>query len=590
MNQLNLRARLRQLLRWLPPVAVVVVVLGGCTPVATRDLGPTTDSAQPGQARTLIMAVRYEVTDLAPKIPGGGSPVVTKRLFNAAPALIDGVGSPRPYLAEVLPELNTGAWRVFPDGRMETTYRLRPGLTWHDGRSLTADDFVFAWRVYTHPALSVFNPSPQNLIETMAAPDPRTVVITWRSLYPDAGALKQEDLDPLPAHVLQGPFAVLEQDATAADAFLNHPFWTHEYVGAGPFRLERWEPGSQFDGVAFDGHALGRPKIDRIVVRIVADENTTLTNVLAGNVHFTADFTLRFEHAQVLKRDWASANRGSVVLKRSSPVSQTAQLRPDLVGDPRLLDVRVRRALAQSLDRAAVNDGVFEGEGFMSESAVPPDVPYFPEVDRTLAKYPYDLRRTEGLMGEAGLARDRDGFYASAAGERFKLDFRTFSGPEFERVQTILTDSWRRAGIDVQASILPAAQVRDRQTAHSFPGLATRGGGLNEQTWTSGQIATAANRWTGENRAGWSNPEYDRLWEAFTTTLDRSERTRQFMQMQKLVSEHLPTFITYFAVQVNTQVAGLRGPEPGTTGTGTTSGTFTPGTLAHWNVHEWELR
>jgi ABC-type transport system substrate-binding protein len=61
--------------------------------------------------------------------------------------------SPTPYLAEALPTANTDTWRILPDGRMETIYRLRPSLTWHDGAPLTAADFVFAWRVYATPEL-----------------------------------------------------------------------------------------------------------------------------------------------------------------------------------------------------------------------------------------------------------------------------------------------------------------------------------------------------------------------------------------------------------------------------------------------------
>jgi hypothetical protein len=51
------------------------------------------------------------------------------------------------------------------------------------------------------------------------------------------------------------------------------------------------------------------------------------------------------------------------------------------------------------------------------------------------------------------------------------------------------------------------------------------------------------------------------------------------------VSEELPVFTMYFAIQVNTNVATLRGPDPGTPGFGTSS----PGTLPYWNIHEWEL-
>src|SRR5439155_20179268 len=91
--------------------------------------------------------------------------------------------NPNPYLAQSLPQLNTDTWTVSPDGRMTTTWTLRPNLIWHDGTPLTSDDFVFAFRVYAKPDLGAAQSTPIKQIESIEAPDPRTVVIRWRQLY-----------------------------------------------------------------------------------------------------------------------------------------------------------------------------------------------------------------------------------------------------------------------------------------------------------------------------------------------------------------------------------------------------------------------
>jgi peptide/nickel transport system substrate-binding protein len=534
----------------------------------------------------MTMVVRFEVNDLSPKITGGGLPVVTKRLFNASLALVDATGEFRPYLAASLPALYSDAWRVLPDGQMETTYLLRPGLTWQDGHALTADDFVFAYQVYTAPGLGGFILAPQDRMSEVMAPDPATVVIRWRSLYADAGMLKHGDLDPLPRHLLETSFAAFTSDPAARDPFLNQSYWTADYVGAGPYRLERWEPGSRMEISAFAGHALGKPKIERIILRIIADENTVLSTVLAGETDFTSDFTLRFEHARVLQREWEPNGKGKVVLKPSSAISNTMQLRPEYAGHPAQLDVRVRRALAHTIDRDLLNQGLFEGVGFVGENAVPSSVPYAADVERAMEKHPFDPRRAEQLMAEAGFAKDRDGLFASAAGDRFHIEFRVNAGPEFERSAAILLDTWRRAGLDVTSSILPANMLRDLEALHTFSGMATRGGGMQERTWISTETATAATRWVGENRAGWSSPEYDAVFQAFSNSLDRGERTRAVIQMQQLVSQYLPTLILYQGIQVNTRAASLLGQEPEIPGWGVA----TPGTLHHWNIQDWTLR
>lgn len=565
------------------------LMLVGCVgPQGPRSPSNSDQAVSGGSSgKTLNMVIRWEVTDLSPKIPGSGNPWVTKRPFNATLGLIDYAGQARPYLAEALPSLNTASWQVLPDGRMETVYRLRPGLTWHDGWPLTADDFVFAYRVYTAPGLGVFRPTPQDQMEAVLAPDPRTLVIRWRSLYPDAGALIDGDLDPLPRHILEASLVGYEHDPAMRDSLLNSPYWTAEYIGAGPYKLERWDPGSHFDGVAFDGHALGRPRIDRLYVHFVSDENSVLTLVLADQVHYTAVATLRFEHALVLRRDWVASNKGELMLRQGLPVLLLTQMRPEYARPAGLLDPRVRKALAHAIDREALNSALFEGYGFVSDSLVPDTLPYAAEVRRAMTSYPYDPGRSEQLMNEAGYFRDQEGFFMDKAGQGFRPEYTTTAGSEAERTQAIVTAIWRSAGFEVQQSILSVAASRDNELRQTFPGLAYRGGlPAGERSFATMEVGSPANRWTSENRSGWSHPEYDRLWDSVLTSLDRSERIQQVVRMVQLLSEHLPYFMLYFSVQIQSRVRSLQGPEAGISA----AGVLVPESLPYWNIHEWELR
>jgi peptide/nickel transport system substrate-binding protein len=565
----------------------VAALVFGCAaparPAQQAGNGPDATGETPRSARTMSMIVRSEVTDLAPKIPGRASPVVTERLFNAALGLMDENEEVRPYLAESLPRLNSDSWRVFPDGRMETTYRLRPGLTWHDGQPLTTADFVFAYQLYSSE-LGVFLPTPQDRMEDVVAADPLTLLVRWRSVYPEAGALIYEDLEPLPRHILEAPVATILSEPGAREALLGLRFWTMDYVGAGPFKLDTWVPGSHMEASAFDGHVLGRPKIERIMVRFVPDENTVLTSVLSGAVDFTGSFTLRFEHAQVLAREWVPSGKGQVILKRGYSPLYLVQFKPDYQVEPALLDLRVRKALAHGLDRQALNEGLFEGRGFMSDSFVSPTSPFFPEVDRTITKYAYDPRRAEQLMAEAGFRKDRENLFTNIAGQRFKSDLRVTTGPEFERGQAIMVATWRQVGFEFSSSLVPASQVPTAEERHTFPGIAFRAG-TPERVALGSEIGTPANRWFGENRGAWSNAEYDQLYNLFMTTLDTSERGRHYAQAVKVVTENLPMYVTNFAMYVNSASANLVGPTEKSTGTPAERGT-----LPYWNIHEWYLR
>src|SRR6266508_2923339 len=149
--------------------AALAVLMVSCGPGRGQGQAPAAANDQPAQNRQLVVGHRIEPSNLAPKVLGTNGPLRNSRFFNAALSVVDDKGVARPYLAEVLPQLNTDTWRVFPDGRMETTYPLRANLTWHDGEPLTADDFVFGWRMYAEAQLGQASSIPVNSMEEVVA-------------------------------------------------------------------------------------------------------------------------------------------------------------------------------------------------------------------------------------------------------------------------------------------------------------------------------------------------------------------------------------------------------------------------------------
>jgi hypothetical protein len=234
------------------PIAflVVLILLGvACAPSGPSGPGSSVSNVPARPGRALVAAMEAEPKSLAGRlIAQVGQTLHLRRIFNADLALLDDQSNPLPYLAEALPQLNSDSWKVFPDGRMETTYRLKPDLAWHDGTPLTAHAFVFATQVFSTRDFGQASSPPFSLIASVETPDDRTVLIHWKEPYAAAGALQSlgasaaTGLPPLPRHIL-GP--ALE---SGAETFVNHPYWSHEYVGLGPYRLDRWEPGAFLEG------------------------------------------------------------------------------------------------------------------------------------------------------------------------------------------------------------------------------------------------------------------------------------------------------------------------------------------------------
>src|SRR5256885_16582687 len=109
-------------------MVALALLLGACTSSAPR--AATSDAAAPARSptKTLVMIARGEPTNLGAirMVSAGPAGREIARLFFATLDFADPKGLATPYLEEAVPQVNTESWRVFPDGRMETTYHLRP--------------------------------------------------------------------------------------------------------------------------------------------------------------------------------------------------------------------------------------------------------------------------------------------------------------------------------------------------------------------------------------------------------------------------------------------------------------------------------
>ena len=317
-----------------------LLLVTSCAP-AGPSAAVTNQAAAPARERVLTASIETEpnfIAGLAP-MAGLGATDYWQRMFNAFLDLYTGEDQARPYLAEALPALNTDSWVVFPDGKMETRYRLKPNLVWHDGAPLTAHDFVFTFDNATPAVGFRTGMPPYTQIESVTATDDRTLAIRWKSVYPDAGVLlgggSRLGLVPFPRHIVAPIFA-----GASPETIQESLFWSREFVGAGPFKLDSWELGSFLEATAFEQHALGRPKIDRIRLLFIRDQNTAFANMLAGSTEFALN-SISFEHQQQLKREWAATQKGTAGMKVTSLSVAQFQHRPEYANPRAILDVRV---------------------------------------------------------------------------------------------------------------------------------------------------------------------------------------------------------------------------------------------------------
>jgi peptide/nickel transport system substrate-binding protein len=104
---------------------------------------------------------------------------VADTVVNMGLTQVDDVGVRRAMLAEDVPSAENGLWKLRPDGRMELTWKIRPGVVWHDGTPLTAEDLLFTMELVQDPELPEFRAASMGLIEQAEAVDAQTLVTVW---------------------------------------------------------------------------------------------------------------------------------------------------------------------------------------------------------------------------------------------------------------------------------------------------------------------------------------------------------------------------------------------------------------------------
>jgi peptide/nickel transport system substrate-binding protein len=486
----------------------------------------------------------------------------------------DEQGTAQPMLAAELPARERRTWQVNPDGSMQTTYRLRPGVTWHDGHPLTATDFVFGWRVQRDPDLPT-SKSVINLSSAMTALDDLTIAIDWRTSYPGAGALAVGEFVPLASHLVEQTYLADKEQ------FVGLPYWTQEFVGVGPFQIAEYYPGSHMVLRAYPGFYRGAAKLDRVEVRFISGTDSIVVNLLAGTVDGALPGVLDFEGARAVQRQWEGAGkRPLVVIQPESWRHVFVQFREPAVRE--VLDLRVRRALLQAVDREAISAALTDGLGPISHAPFPASDPRWRWMGEAVVQHQYDPRQAEQLLAEAGLRRGGDGTLARVTGAPFALPLMTVAEAEQTRAIAIIASYWEQAGAQVEQFPVPQAQYRDLQFRASFPALLYAGISVENQNVlnrvTPRLCPTAESRWVGTSLGCYQNPEAQRLIDGISGALEPAEQQQLWRAFVRLVTEDLPVLPMYFRVASTVFREGVSGVK----------GHTSPQTRGTWNIADWD--
>jgi peptide/nickel transport system substrate-binding protein len=403
---------------------------------------------------------------------------------------------------------------------------------------------VFAYKLGGPGGIpSGFN-EPMKRIDLVEAPDDSTLVITYKAPYFMATDLGPHAFWPLPRHILGEAYERYLQ-SKSLEEIQAMPYWTSEYVHLGPFRLTSFDPGQRLTFEAYDSYFLGRPKIDVVHLQIITDQNTILSNLLAGALHVAPASSLVAETGAEAKRLWDGSGQGTVHVKDSSLRLFVPQHGPAYQMERTLLDPRVRKAVIHALDRAEMAEVLNGSRESIAWAILGHDETMYAGARDGLREYVHDPARARTLLADVGWQAAPDGSLRhSGDGRPFPTAIRGTPGRDEE--MHIYASYLRALGMGVEENMLPAARSNDREYPAQFPGWHTTGGNVTKMM--SDRAAGPENNWTG-NPDGYDNPAARRLIDALETTMAEREQIAAMKAISDFVTAELPALPIFFLVQ-----------------------------------------
>jgi peptide/nickel transport system substrate-binding protein len=511
---------------------VILALLASCKPTATPTTPPPAaptaaptapPPTQPPARKVATFIWTQEPDVLNPLYTNMWFSSITQQIWNCWAWDFDDQNNPHPVLVKEMPSEENGG--ISPDGRV-ITLKLRDDIVWSDGKPITSEDFVFTYEMTMNPKNTVASTHPYDKLEKVEAPDPKTVVMTFKEPFAAWQATLWHGL--LPAHILR---PVFEKEGTIDNAEWNRA----PTVGCGPFVFKEWESGSFIRFVANENYWLGRPKIDEIFIRIVPDDASQVAALKAGD----GDLGTFIAYSDIPTLEQAGVHMVKVFSGYNE--GWYFYLHPEK-GHPALKDVRVRQAIALAFDRFSVCKDLLLG-------LTKPPATYWantPWQDPTLEPWPYDPERAKQLLDEAGWKDTNGDGVRDKDGVELVLTLGTTTREIRRDVQAVAQQQLAQVGIKLELANAdsdiffnsygeggPCAtgqyDIFEYSTTPQYPDPDTA-------DWLCSEIPSDENP-SGVNWQSVCDEELDGLFKLQATQVDPAERQQTFHKITRLIYE-----------------------------------------------------
>ncbi len=505
---------------------------------------------------SLTIAMPITPNTLNPILTTDTSETFVADLLFAKLVTLDAHHNQVPDLAATIPTLENGG--ISRDG-LTITYHLRKDAKWSDGQPVTSADVKYTYEQIMDPSINVVSRHGYDMIRTIDAPDPSTVVLHMKQVFPPIIDFffgeSDEPYDILPAHAL-----------AHVGNFNTMRFNAEPNVTDGPYRFARWIRGDRIVLTANDTYFGGSPKIKELQLKLITDTNTTLAQMRTGEAQLANNMTGPSYHE--LAND-PKVTRLPVV----APFYEALMF--NLSHAP-LSDKAVRVALAYATDRESLNRDNQYGEATVGSGDLSP---FYWAYDPALKAQPYDPAKARALLDADGWKLG-PGAVRVKNGQRLSLLFVYGQGSDVGRnVAVEVQQMWRAVGVEVQPKSFSYAQL----FAVAQDGGIFLGGKFDVgfYAWISGGDPDDSSQWltssfppNGNNVDRYSSPQMDAAQHLALSTFDRTVRKRAYAQIQRLLVDDVPAIFLFYPPQRYAFAPELRNYTPNGVGEA-------------WNAADW---
>lgn len=462
------------------------------------------------------------------------------RIFYEPLASWDSDGNLIPTLAAQLPSREDGT--LSQDGR-SVIWKLKPGVTWHDGKPFTADDVVFNWAYARDPATAAVTNGIYKDIVTEKIDD-LTVRVTFQNPTPFwANAFVGVTGQIIPKHLFAEYSGSKSRDAPT----------NLKPVGTGPYKFVEFRPGDLVRGEINSAYHMAlRPHFDSIELKGGGDASSAARSVLQTG-EFDFAWNLQVEDEILTKMEQGGKGRVILVPAGSAEFISLNFTDPNVEVDgersslktqhPAFRDKAVRQALNMLVDRTSVERHIYGRSGAATANFINrPD-----RFRSTNTSFEFDVGKANDLLDKSGWARGADGIRAKG-GTQLKWMFQTSTNGPRQKTQAIVKQACQKAGIDIEiksvvASVFFSSDVANPDTyAKFYSDIEMFSNGPTHpdpeaylQTFRSDFKATKENKWQGRNFLRYSNPEYDATHKAAESELDPVKRAALLIKCNDIV-------------------------------------------------------